>query len=152
MTLVSKYPIKATSDTVSVDPLLLFQQLITVRYRCAKVWAMCLSSSTIWGYWQHAAIWQTISSKYHTGMSTPFTYSIPPGCQLHIWWRCCDTQNSMENWTYESLCGRYIEYVKQIWLTKVLSVWWLPRWSFSDGRNHLAVTLLIQKRQPRYTA
>ena len=33
-TLVSKYLIKATSYTVSVDPLLLFQQLITVEYRC----------------------------------------------------------------------------------------------------------------------
>ena len=33
--------------------------------------------------------------------------------------------------TYESLCGRYIQYVKkEIWLTKVLSIWWLPRWSF----------------------
>ena len=37
VTLMSKYPIKATSDTVSVDPLLLFQQLITVGYRRAKV-------------------------------------------------------------------------------------------------------------------
>ena len=98
VTLVSKYPIKATSDAVSVDPLLLFQQLITVGYRCTKVWAMCLSSSTIWGYWQHAAIWRTISSKCHTGMSTPFKYSIPPGCQLHLWWRCSDPQNSIENW------------------------------------------------------
>ena len=30
VTLVSNYPVKATSDTVSVDPLLLIQQLITV--------------------------------------------------------------------------------------------------------------------------
>ena len=29
VTLVSKYPAKATSDTARVDPLLLFQQLIT---------------------------------------------------------------------------------------------------------------------------
>ena len=35
VTLVSKYLIKATSDTMSVDPLLLFQQLITAEYRCA---------------------------------------------------------------------------------------------------------------------
>ena len=35
VTLVSKYLIKATSDTVSVDPLLLFQKLITVGYRSA---------------------------------------------------------------------------------------------------------------------
>ena len=56
VTFVSKYPIKATSDTVRVDPLLLFQQLITVGYRCAIVWAMCLSASTIWGYCQDAAI------------------------------------------------------------------------------------------------
>ena len=60
--------------------------------------------------------------------------------------------------TYGSLCGRYIEYAKKIWLTKVFSVCWLPMWSFYkkailiwDGRNHLAVTLPNQKRQPRYT-
>ena len=35
VTLVSKYPIKATSDKVSVDRLLLFQKPITVGYRCA---------------------------------------------------------------------------------------------------------------------
>ena len=33
--LVSKYLIMATSDTVSVNPLLVFQQLISVEYRCA---------------------------------------------------------------------------------------------------------------------
>ena len=40
VTLVSKYPTKDTSDTVSVDPRLLFQKLITVGYRN--------SSSTAW--------------------------------------------------------------------------------------------------------
>ena len=33
--LVSKYPIKAVSDLVSVNLLVLFQLLITVGYRCA---------------------------------------------------------------------------------------------------------------------
>ena len=37
VTLVSKYSVKATSYKVSVDPLKLFQQLITDWYRCAKV-------------------------------------------------------------------------------------------------------------------
>ena len=32
--------------------------------------------------------------------------------------------------TCESLCGNYTEHVKQIGPTKVLSVWWLLRWSF----------------------
>ena len=32
--------------------------------------------------------------------------------------------------TCESLCGNYIEYVKEIGPTKVLSAWWLFGWSF----------------------
>ena len=106
VTLVSKYPIKATSDTVSVDPSLLFQQLITVGYRCAEVRAMCLSSSTIWGYWQHTAMWRTISSKC-------LKYSIPPGCQLHLWWRCSDPHNSMEN-----LADLWVTLWKVYWVCK----------------------------------
>ena len=122
VTLVSKYPIKATSVTVNVDPLLLCQKLIIVGYRSAWGWAMCLSSSTIWGYWHHAAIRPTISSKCHAGMSTTFSYSNPPGYQLHLWWRCSGPQNSMETrQTYESLCGKYTEYVKKgIWPNKVM--------------------------------
>ena len=61
--------------------------------------------------------------------------------------------------TCESLCGKYTEYVKKnrtnessfclmatqvVLLQKTILIW--------DGRNHLAVTLLIWKRQPRYTA
>ena len=39
------------------------------------------------------------------------------------------------NW---SLCGKYTEYIKkEIWPTKVLSVWWLPRWSFYKDNSHL---------------
>ena len=72
-------------------------------------------------------------SKCHTGMSTPFKYSIPPGCQLHLWRRCSDPQNSMENWADLWVTLWKVYWVckkKKIWLTKVLSVWWLPRWSF----------------------
>ena len=92
---------------------------------------MCLSSSTIWGYWHHAAIWQIISSKCHTGMSTTFKYSNPPGYQLHIWWRCSDPPNSMEN-----LADLWVTVWKVYWvckkrnMTNQSSVWWLPRWSF----------------------
>ena len=198
MTFVSKYPLKATSDIVSVDPLLLFQQLITVRYRCAKVWGMCLSSSTIWGYWHHAVIRQTISSKCHTGISTPlkcmryvfilqhylrllapccnptnhlkqmpyrdeYTLKIlkSPACQLHLWWRCSDPQNSMENWADLWVTVWKVYWVCQkrnmtnqssfclmatqvVLLQKTILIW--------DGRNHLVVNLLIRKRQPSYTA
>ena len=35
VTLVSNYPVKATSTAVSVDPHMLLQQIITVGYRCA---------------------------------------------------------------------------------------------------------------------
>ena len=72
VTLVSNYPVKATSDTVCLDPFLLFQKLITAAYRCAKVWAMCLSHNTIWGYCRHAAIQQSISSACH-----PDEYHVP---------------------------------------------------------------------------
>ena len=86
-------------------------------------------------------------------------YSNPPGCQLHLWWRCSDPQNSNETGqTYELMCGKYTEYVKEkyeqpkfclkatkvVLLQKTILIW--------DGRNHLVVTLLIRKRQHRYTA
>ena len=53
----------ATSDTVSVDLLLLFQHLITAGWcRYAKVWAisMFLSSSTIW-WWSDWDWWEACS-------------------------------------------------------------------------------------------
>ena len=126
-TLVSKYPVMATSDAVSVDPLLLFQQLITVGYRCAEIWAMCLSSSNIWDYWHHAAIQQSISSKCHTGMSTTFKNSNHPGCQLHLRRRCSDPQNSIENLlaTVWKVCWVSPQRI----MTRQRLVWWLPRWS-----------------------
>ena len=92
---------------------------------------MCLSPSTIWGYWNHAAIRQIISSKCHTGMSTTLKYSNPPGYQLHLWWRCSDPQNSMEN-----LADLLVTVWKVYWvcqkrnMTNKSSVWWLPRRSF----------------------
>ena len=61
--------------------------------------------------------------------------------------------------TYVSLSWKYTEYAKKkkydqpkfclmatqvVLLQKIILIW--------DGRNHLAATLLIQKRQPRYTA
>ena len=40
--------------------------------------------------------------------------------------------------TNESLCGKYTEHLKkEIWPIKVLSVWWLPRWSFYKDNSHL---------------
>ena len=158
VTLVSKYFIKATSDTVSVDPLLLFHQLITVEYRCAYVWAMCLSSSTIWDYWHHAAIQQPNAMQ---GWVPPSSTQIPQDVSyiydgdalIHkIPWKTGQA--------YGSLSGKYIEYVKKkkkydqptfclkatqvILPQKAIFIW--------VGRNHQAVTLLIRKRQPRYTA
>ena len=119
VTLVSKYTVKATSDTLSVDPLVLFEQLITVVYKCVTVWAMCSSPNTIWGYWHHVTTQQSISSKCHTGMSTTFKYSKPSRCQLPLKWRCSDPQNSAN--TGPSLCGKYTEYVKkEIWPKNVL--------------------------------
>ena len=100
------------------------------------------------------------TTKCHTGMGTTFRYSNPPGCQLHLWWRCSDPQNSMKNWA-----DLWVTLWKVYWvckkrnMTNQRSVWWLPRWSLKkkaificDGRNHQAVTFLIRKRQPRYTA
>ena len=114
VTLVSKYPIKATSDTLSVDPLLLFQQPSTVGYRCAKVWTTYLSSSMIWSYWrmlqsdkpsQENAIQEWVHPS-----STQFLQDVSYICDggvliLTIPWKTGQT--------YESLCGRYIEYVKK---------------------------------------
>ena len=60
-----------------------------------------------------------MTSKWHAEISTTFKYSNPPGCQLHLCWRCSDPQNSMKNWA--DLWGKYIEYVKnEIWPTNVL--------------------------------
>ena len=69
------------------------------------------------------------TSKCHTGMSTTFKYSNPPGCQLHLWWRCSDPQNSMKNWA-----DLWVTVWKVYWvcqkrnMTNQCSVWWLPRW------------------------
>ena len=127
MTLVSKYLFKATSDTVSVDPLLLFQQLIAVEYRCAKVWAMCLSSSAIWGYWHHAAIRQPNAIQ---GWVPPSSTQIPQDVSYIYDGDSLIHKIPRKTWqTYESLCVKYTEYVKkEIWPTNV--VLWLPRWSF----------------------
>ena len=100
------------------------------------------------------------SSKCHTGMSTTFKYSNPAGCQLHLWLRWSDPQNSMENRAdlWVTVWKIYTEYVKnEKWPTKVLFDGH-PGGSSTktilicDRRNHLALTLLIWKRQPRYTA
>ena len=87
----------------------------------------------VWGYWHHAAIPETISRKCHTGMSTIFKYSNPPGCQLHLWWRCSDPQNSTKNWAdlWVSVAWKvYWICKKKKNMTNQRSVWWLPRWSF----------------------
>ena len=71
------------------------------------------------------------TTKCHTGMGTTFKYSNPPGCQLHLWWRCSDPQNSMKNWA-----DLWVTLWKVYWvckkrnMTNQRSVWWLPRWSF----------------------
>ena len=40
--------------------------------------------------------------------------------------------------TNESLCGKYTEHLKkEIWPTKVLSLWWLPRWPLCKDTSHL---------------
>ena len=40
--------------------------------------------------------------------------------------------------TNESMCEKYTEHFKkEIWPTKVLSVWWLTRWSFYKDNSHL---------------
>ena len=90
----------------------------------------------------------------------PFKYSNPPVCQLHLCWRCSDPKKNMENWAdlwvtvwkvywvckkirtnQSSFC---LMATQVVLLQKTILIW--------DGRNHLAVTLLIRKRQPRYTA
>ena len=102
---------------------------------------MCLSSSTIWGYWHHAAIRYIISSKCHTGMSTPFQVLKSPGMSV--------TSTMEVLWSPKNIhgkLGRLISHCvesilsisrKEIWPTKVLSVWWLPRWSFYKDNSHL---------------
>ena len=62
---------------------------------------MCLSMSHVFilqRYLRLLAPCCNPTTKCHTGMSTTFMYSNPPGCQLHLWWRCSDPQNSMKNW------------------------------------------------------
>ena len=40
--------------------------------------------------------------------------------------------------TNESLCGKYTKHFKkEIWPTKILSVWWLPMWSLYKDNSHL---------------
>ena len=57
--------------------------------------------------------------------------SNPPGYELHLWWRCSDPQNSMEN-----LADLWVTVWKVYWvcqkrnITNQSSVWWLPSWSF----------------------
>ena len=63
---------QATSDTVSVDLLLLFQHLITAGWcRYAKVWtiAMFLSSSTIW-WWSGETFWDWWDACSRTNCNT----------------------------------------------------------------------------------
>ena len=92
-------------------------------------------------------------------MNTPFKYSNPSVCQLHLCWRCTDKKQSMENWAdlWVTVCKVYwvcqknrtnqssfcLMATQVVLLQKTIIIW--------DGRNHLAVTLLIRKRQPRYT-
>ena len=73
----------------------------------------------------------------------------PPGGQLHLKWWCSDPQHFKE-----SLCRKYkyTEHLKKkydqvtfslvatqvVFLYKTTLIW--------DGRNHIAVTLLIRKR------
>ena len=117
VTLGPKYLVKATSDTVSVGQLLLFQQLITVGADVLK-YELCVYSPVLF-----EAPCCNPSSKCHTGMSTTFRYSNPAGCQLHLWLRWSDPQNSMENCAdlWVTVWKIYTEYVKnEIWPTKVL--------------------------------
>ena len=98
-------------------------------------WAqMCLSMSHVFilqRYLRLLAPCCNPTTKYHTGMSTTFKYSNPPGCQLHLWRRCSDPQNSMKNWA-----DLWVTLWKVYWvrkkrnMTNQRSVWWQPRWSF----------------------
>ena len=124
VTLVPKYLVKATSDTVSVGQLLLFQQLITVGADVLK-YELCVYSPVLF-----EAPCCNPSSKCHIGMSTTFRYSNPAGCQLHLWLRWSDPQNSMENCAdlWVTVWKIYTEYVKKRNMTNQSSIWWPPRW------------------------
>ena len=61
----------------------------------------------------------------------PSKYSNPPVCQLHLCWMCSDPKKSMENWADLWVTVWKVYWVCQkIGPTKVISVWWLLRWSF----------------------
>ena len=86
---------------------------------------MCLSMRHVFilqRYLRLLAPCWNLTSKCHTGMSTTFKYSNPPGCQLHIWWRCSDPQNSMKNCAdlWVTVWKVYWVCKKEIWPTNVL--------------------------------
>ena len=61
----------------------------------------------------------------------------PPGCQLHLWWRRSDTQNSMENWADLWVTVWKVYWVCQkVIMTNQRSVWWQPMWSFYKNNSH----------------
>ena len=63
----------------------------------------------------------------------PFKYSNPPVCQLHLCWMCSDPKKKIHG-KLGRLVSHCVESIlsvsKKIGPTKVLSVWWLLRWSF----------------------
>ena len=95
---------------------------------------MCLSMSHVFilqRYLRLLASCCNSTTKCHTGMGTTFKYSNPPGCQIHMWWRCSDLQDSMTNWAdlWVTLWKVYWVCIKRN-MTTQCPVWWLPRWSF----------------------
>ena len=158
VTLVSKYLIKSTSDTVwihffcSSNSLLLSTDVL--KYEpCVYPPALFENTGTM------------LQSENQIPYRDEYTfkYPNPPGCHLHVhlWWRCSDPQNFMKNWAdlvmshfVESILSmqkmKYDQQTLCLMATQVI----LPQKAIFiwDGRNHQAATLLIRKRQSRYTA
>ena len=133
VTFVSKYPIKATSDTVSVDPRLLFQQLLLLGTDVLK-YELCVYPPALF----EAAGTMMLQSDKPSQANAIQEWIHPSSIQIPQYVSYIYVGGALINkkipWktgqTCESLCLKYTEYVKKIGPTKLLFVWWLLRWSF----------------------
>ena len=117
LTLMSKYLVKATSDTVSVGQLLLLQQLITVGCRCAWIWAMCLFSCTIWGTMLQSIKQMPYRDEYNLQVLKSHRMSVTSMIEV-VWSTKC---HGKLGWLM-SHCVENIYWVfkNEIWPTKVM--------------------------------
>ena len=96
VTVVSNYPVKATSDTVSVDPFccssnsllldtdVLRCELCVIPQHYLRLLAPCCNPTKHFKHIPYRDEYKLQELK-------------PPGCQLHLRWRCSDTHDFMSH-------------------------------------------------------